>query len=378
MKVFVGLGLVVLSVFSITGCGGFDGKYCSPGTHAGTDNMTCVADSPDDMGVIACGPNQVLVGTTCMTGPGACATGVEDLNDMGVCVPNSSICQAPGTELRNGACVPVSDGTLVASATFTQSFNTIYYMNSGVPTVVGTISAVTATGVDDNTPLVNIKGVPLGGAVYQARYPQTPPGSAGPFVPVNTTLDVTHQITLGEWKKCNGSVSWYKPPAAINGVNMYKQVINVAGCIPNSLWSVWHFWTPDGTRASAAFGAPSAGIPNNFITDNQGAAHYERYLDPNAWFKIGQNVMYAGAHTPPTIVFDPSNPTYANSGLITALFYHSSGQTNDNMGYCEKDIDAGTCQPVQPPVINFLQVKVFAFQHLLHEPAIKIGLLQPY
>lgn len=373
MRVLAGL---ILSAVTIMGCGNSTPSItCDPPTVLNQAGTACdYVGSDMSATVVTCGTN---------TAP----------NDMGTeCEVQPGTCQAQGTvyDPATHSCKQQPSGTSVEpSRTLVPFYTQVYYNNSSVYSAIGAGPNITATGVDDTTQLFNVAGVKLGGRTFMTRAPGiTPPGSGGPFTVVPTTLDINRQLTLGDWKKCSGSIQWFTPPPAqqpSTGNKLYKQVIDIAGCIPNSMYSAWLFWTPDGTFANRAFAAVAGGLPNVLITDGSGAGHFEAFYDPAVWFKIGTNVTYAAAHTPPTVVFDPANASYTNSGVITTLFYHSSGQSNDNIGYCEKDIDAGVCITPQPQVLNMLAVGVWAHAALSQydattptNSATKIGLLQPY
>jgi len=339
----------------------------------GCSNDTQAPPAP----AVTCGPDTMLVGNACQ--PAATACGSNLALTGGKCEPTSSICQATGTvfDSATNSCKKPSSGTLVMSANFVHGFQHIFYQapdgdGGTVLHAIGNFTMQTAN-IPDSTVILNKRAMPIGGGLYTTRYP------VGPLIQTPTMLDATHQLTLGEWKACNGSVSWYKPTGGReNGKAYYDMVVDVAGCTPNTLYTVWLFWTPDGTRAGATLFGPPGGIPNAFVTDDGGAGHWERKIDSELWLKSGIPMPHVGYSTTsnPTVPDISANPA---AGVIAVLINHISQQSNGNAGYCEPvSASDPTCATPQPMVLNLGANAIDSFHHMLHEPGVPLSMLQPY
>jgi hypothetical protein len=309
----------------------------------------------------------------------------------GMCVVSATACQATGTvfDPATGTCKKPSDGMQVATANFIHGYQHMYYAETtavdggtgdgGTTTtykVVGNFTTRTATQLAPSTQLFRRDGKPIGGGMYRGVYPLDQPR------PTPTVLDPNYRITLGDYEKCSGSAAWYKPPMKVNGKAVYKHVVDVANCVPNTLYTVWFFWSPDKTRANSVIAAPAGGLPNAFITDDAGAGHWERTIDSDVWMKSGIMMPYAGAHvTPPTI---PDITKTPDASLITVLIYHNNQQTNGNPGWvpvaplCATDMN-GVCLSPQPEnVINLGRTGIDSHHQMLNEPGFPLSQLQPY
>lgn len=386
---------VVASLMGAVGAGGAIMSGCGGG---GTSGATCVAPamlSSDGSKCLAPGEDGFtkydLSGD--MTGNPSVTCGTNTMLVNGTCVITASACQATGTvyDEASNSCKTPAIGSLIKTLTFGHGFQHIFEPVTDVNNVttykpIGGFDAQTLminnAPVPDTAVIFNKLGVAYGGGIYSARYP------VGPLIPTPTVLDPNHKITLGEWKACSGSASWYKPAAKVNGKAVYTHVVDVAGCEPNTLHTVWFFWSPDGTRATSAvsgLAAPSGGIPNALITDDAGAGHWQRNIDSDVWLKYGAPAPFVGTHGPTSFPADPGVSSTTQPGIITVIIYHNNQQTNGNPGFCEPtdptmayNASTNPCANPQPTVINLGRSGTDAGHQLITNPGFTLRDLQPY
>jgi hypothetical protein len=377
----------ILAVFAsgLSGCNDTTAIVCEPPAMLSADGTKCTVTIPD-ASVTMCGAGTQMVGNSCVVAAGACGTNLTLMN--GQCIATSAICQSTGTvfDPATFTCKRPSDGTMLSTVNFTHAFQHIFYANTVTNVDAGTTSTIYSVvgnsttqiaNIPDTTQLFNRAGRPLGGLI-------APVLNVPPYADVTwpTALDITRTVTLADWKACGGSVSFYKPPAKINGKAVYKIVADVAGCLPQTLYTTWMFYTPDGTRANAFMVSSVGGMPSELVTDDAGAGHWERYVDSDVWFKAGANMPYAQTHMPPPTIPDPS--ALPNAGIIFVVAYHSTAQNNGNVGFCVKDPNNTTCNglpccmtPPSPGIAPNLP-GTDGHHQLTYEPATKLSLLQPY
>ncbi|MDR4517108.1 MAG: hypothetical protein MRK00_06950 [Nitrosomonas sp.] len=156
---------------------------------------------------------------------------------------------------------------------------------------------------DMNAPLVDHSRVtlPFHSEASIAVQAQAEPGSPDP-------------ITLGDWLKATGKMKIRCKPDGSAHLR-----ISVSDLIPNRAYTVWAMWH----RADGAiFPQPYGGVPNGYITDNNGDAVYERYLNycPTEAAKYGiegnrllsiithlhsDHILYGAVPTPTATGFPP-------------------------------------------------------------------------
>jgi hypothetical protein len=355
-------------------------------------NLTNPGDAgapPDLTGLGTCGPGTTLSNGTCIPSKTPmCQCGPNTTpGDGGTCEVAPSACQATGTlfDPATGTCVTPPDGTMVGSQNFSLVEISVYYDAGN-----GMFLPIANMNLPNQTPLFNHLGVPLDGKDTQLFYPVGPYatmftafGSTWSYNMASNTVscgrDSTQQLTVGDWKKCMGSASWFKPPAPVNGKNVYKLVVDVTGCVPSSLYSVWTFTSPNGTRADAVTVAPAGGLPNVMITDVNGAGHFVTYEDPSAWFIPGALIPYSGAHSSPATV-----ATGANAAAVTMVAFHSNAQTNPMGDFCfatNPGMPLGInnpCQTPPPGIYNIGRSGLKFHTQLLDEPGTLLTMLKPY
>jgi len=184
------------------------------------------------------------------------------------------------------------------------------------------------------------------------------PASWGTGAPDSTVrVANTHQITVGDWKKCHGSWSLYKNPP--NGaVGDIRVVVQMSGCPANINFSLWHtFYTTD-QYDDIYLATPLGGVPSAFNTNSDGTAYFERDLDPNVWFKSGVTLEGA-AHGANNKI--PDTTTFPNAHYAVDLVYHNTGQSNGNMGWCARDVSNNCVTPPSPNMFLPGQLGLDAF-----------------
>src|SRR5262249_40221339 len=128
------------------------------------------------------------------------------------------------------------DGTLIASANLQPVYSGISYQattDAGMMlTPVGTFTTPTA-GPAHATPLWMPQGAngiaarPVGGGLVKVKY------LTGSIADAPTTIDVNKQFTLGEYKNCQGTVRFYRPPTGTK----LRMIADLAGCLPDLLYT---------------------------------------------------------------------------------------------------------------------------------------------
>jgi hypothetical protein len=330
--------LVVVAALSVGAAGLYlpacGDTSCGPGTTLVDD--VCVASTADfsasmDLAGSAtnCGPKTKLNTTT-----NTC-----EIDPMGGVCP-----QGYTLDTTNFNCIAPSLGTQIFSAGMTQFWSQIARVNPA-PTDGGGMYQALGGGTGG----VSVMGVPDDTLLFMSKAPNSPMGGVGtgygtlpvfwqegPPSTVPTYAD--HQFTFGEWKKCKATFAFYKDPPvpAAAGKKWYKQVVDVAGCPPGVLFSVWNVFSNTDSAADRKVSMPVGGLPEALVTDSMGAGHFERDLDPEVWFKAGisANGVAHGSTVQQTI---PDPATFPNASVIPNLIYQNQGQTNGNTGWCEKD-----------------------------------------
>jgi hypothetical protein len=378
----------------VGGCGD-----TTPCADAGIPDLTM---HPEDLaGTGKCGPNETLTNGVCVANPvdgGGLTCGPNTMPMGNSCVVASSACLAMGTVLdpATSTCVKATMGTPVnnGSHNFIHGYSSVYAQQTGDAGVVcvplGTANMLLLNNLPGTTQLYNKACVPLGGRSIMLHYPVganapmfTAFGSTCkydmPSNTVNCMVDPTAEVTLDDWQKnCTGTAAWRKGP--FNGKNVYQLVVDVQGCIPNSLYTVWTFTSPTGTRAGAVTSAPVGGLPNTMQTDTMGNGHFETFEDPSVWFIPGALIPYSGAHNAPATV-----ATGAMASALTIVFYHSNVQTNANPQACElkdntmpPDPTLNPCLTPQPGIVNVGRSGTDAHTQLLDEPGTLLSDLPVY
>jgi hypothetical protein len=273
-----------------------------------------------------------------------CSQGTTFDPAVGQCV---LVCNCgPGLQKdpTTGMCQLPPPGTVLATASFGPMYQHVYYADTTTTPVsykqIGGATAVTAMigggPAPGSTPLFLKNGTPMGGFIA----PLVPSG-----MPITepSAFPSTKQLVLGEHQACQAQITIYKPfdyNATTN--NRFLVVLDASGCSANTLYSLWLYISP-GTKAdlAAAFVArtliaPAGGLPSLLVTDDAGAAHWQRTLDAAAYFKRGGGV---GGYTP----LVPGNTFPSTGGLILpVLVRHGGGTSNGNAGLCPLKAD-GTC-----------------------------------
>jgi hypothetical protein len=245
-------------------------------------------------------------------------------------------------------------GTKIFSSSFNQNWQQIYYQPMGDSGVAyypaGTALSPTA-GLLDTTPLYLAKtsgaavGIPMG---YNPTIPVTWEGG-NPNSSTTTAID--HQLTLGEWKTCNGSYTFYNNPP--DGKKKYFLVIDLAGCPPNSTFGVWGVYSNDNTQGKRVLSVPIGGLPQIFVAGGDGKGHWEREIDPNIWFKSGAMLNGNGHNAALGYGMIPNLTTFASATFWPGIQFSSNGQSNGNQGYCALDNGTtSTCPGQTAPNAN--------------------------
>jgi hypothetical protein len=347
---------------------------CAPGTHQ-QDNE-CVADVVDASagtdgpvgGGASCGPNTMLDTAT------------------NKCVLAQSACQAGTTfDQTAGACKIVQNfGTKIFSSPLNQVWGRLAYMNPNPPdggsafSPLGDRYHITATTVPDTASMYLLSGVTVGFTPGTTLPVHWETGNVSSTLPAQD-----HVITVGEWKTCNGSWAVYNNPPS--GKKNYNIVIDLAGCPPYTILSVWMVASLDGTFPMIVDAFPAGGIPNSFEVGQNGQAHFEREVDPAKWFKSGIAVN-GNAHNPSLgMGMIPDLNTYPNAAIYPSVQLHTSGQSNGNVGNCEKDANGNCLTPPSPNI--FLPGRPNIDATLTHDAVkctgcpgspIPLSMLQPY
>lgn len=368
---------------------------CAAPTKLNADGTQCIFEGVDDGGGVRCGLNTRLDTTTkeCRVVDGVC--GLNQVFVAGKCEVDQTVCQAQGTvfDPDTKSCKAPQQGTVVGSSPFAKQYTHVFIPTAPTSTTMrplGNLSQETAGPgggmvTDPNTPIFNRTGKALGGFISVA-IPQF-----GPATEVETPLAVdiparnmdgsfqtpTKQFTVQDWRNCGGSASFIRPPGPINGKNYYKMVVDMTGCLPLTLYSVWLNWSPDGTRMNNTLSAFAGGIPATVNTDENGNAHFERLLDPEIWFKSGATMPWGARFRENDQMIIPDITQNPNAGVLVVIIYHSNGETNGNPGQCVSGMD-GLCLTPQPNIVFSLHFPIDAHTHLYTSDPIPLANLQPY
>jgi hypothetical protein len=273
---------------------------------------------------VTCGTNTTLSGTSCVVAASACGTGTMFSSATNTCVPTAG----------------PKKGDLVAQTPIALYWG-LTYMKNPMPTpdagndfipVDPGIGCKLDPAIPDSTPLFMGTGEPLG---FNPAVP------AHWFANNVSSIETAngHQITVGEWKKCTANLAIYKNPPS--GKKNYLITVDMASCPPDLMFSVWNSYAPDGEFFDIALSVPAGGLPNVIMTGPDGSAHFERELDPNAWFKEGGN-RTGSAHSTGAVEKVPTNPNGGKADFWIDLALHNDGSSNGNPGFCEVD-NNGIC-----------------------------------
>jgi hypothetical protein len=329
------------TAFFIHGCGDLS---CGAGTRD-VDGV-CVPDGPDQGAQVdlagsipGCGPNTQLNATTnqCELIASACQGGTEFDPMTLSCKPPSAIY-----------------GTQIFSTNMTKVWNGVAQQTGAdggfTYTALGDFFKQTLMGLPDSTLLYFPNGVPVGDfGSLPVRWNST-------AVLSTTIASFDHQMTLGEFKTCNGSYAIFKDPPG--GKKVYKYVVDLAGCPPGMLIDTWAVFSREKDCAmdtagmcaafdQRQFSTPFGGVPNSFETDGRGNGHWERDINPTVW--LASNATLTG-NTHGATANVPDLTTYPNASVYLSLIYHLYGQTNGNMGNCVRDAN-NNCITPQPNAV---------------------------
>jgi hypothetical protein len=336
---------------------------------------------PDMAGGTKCGANTMLNATnnTCEIASSACQAGTEFDSTAFACRVSNPIY-----------------GTRIHSSPYATAWTNLYFSSSNAD--AGTTACSTGTcerlgtalGVlmanppPDSTPTFLKAGTPIGRPA-SGNYPiHWETGNVS-----TTPSAVEHQTTLGDWKTCTGSWAVYNNPPS--GKKTYFVVVDLAGCQPGLVFSVWGVASNTKAFANVVNAFPLGGVPNSLEIDAAGKGHWEREIDPNIFFKSGV-VINGNAHNPAQGQGAiPDITVNTNASFWPALNIHASGQSNGNPGACERDgttnCNGGPCC-VTPPspniflpgVTNVDAIPVFVGPEVMGQPQMPIpfSMLQPY
>lgn len=358
LRVLVPATAVLLSS-SLFSC---SGTVCGEGTHLDDATQSCLADPVDlAMDLAMKPPADIAMNPPDLPPMVMCGTNTTYNAQTNTCEIQSSVClQGTQFDPTTFSCkIPMDFGTQIYSSGMTQIYIHFAAKGTATDTDMGTTTTtytklgtsltggVTLTGVDDSTPLFmstshdQVGNIPM----IPVFWPEGPPSS----VPTAHTT----QVTLGEWKKCVGQVSIYKaPPTLPTG---FKEVVDMSGCpgdMSFSAWNVYYKGVSTDPMTDRVLSTPAGGMPNFFVSNGAGKAHFERDLDPNVWFKAGALVNGIAHGTKST---DPATPlpdltTYPNANLGVTVVFHNNGQSNGNPGNCVKDVNGNCVTPASPDV----------------------------
>jgi hypothetical protein len=152
------------------------------------------------------------------------------------------------------------------------------------------------------------------------------------------------QMKVSDWAACKATWQLYKNPPS--GKHNYKVTISLTGCPPDTAWTVWGFFSADGTYDNLLSAFPLGGVPNAMNVGADGTAYFEREVDPNVWLKSG-NPLAGSWHGPMgEMPHVPDTTEFPKATFHVDALYHNTGQSNGNAGYCALD-SSGKC--VNPP-----------------------------
>jgi hypothetical protein len=282
--------------------------------------------------------------------------------------PGSSSCRAPR-----------SYGTLVHSSPFILRWGSFYFSDPSVP--------------DGGFPLrgLGIDGALGAGAPDSAQmylssgrlvaYLPSIPVLWGTGVAASSRSYVDHPLTVGEFKTCSGSWAIYRDPPS--GRKTYNLVLDLAGCPPGTLYSIWLVYATGDQLATRLLGAPAGGLPSVIGVDGDGTGHFSRELDPALWLAPGVtvngiNVSGAGGSG---VVPDPQATPGAS--LWIDLDLQNEGQSNGNAGFCVLDVNSLCATPPSPDVYLPGQRDVTVVSALTSwnngvSSPVSLALVQPY
>jgi hypothetical protein len=317
----------------------------------GDNNLSCGAGTVDD-GKGNCVAADMAGVQPDLSGGSNLTCGDKTLNENGVCNVQDSVCLTGTTfdKTTHTCTVAGTPGTQVVNENFLVNYIHLYYADTTTsPTAYKPAGTPTTTAQADATMLFLSDGTPMAAFPQKLRYA----GNGGTLIPnvpmaydpTNTTPGTfTKQLTIGDYKKCNASVKFFKPADYNSTTNpKYLMVVDAAGCPANYLYTVWFFYTPsDATDKDAAFNArsfaaPAGGMPNVMVTDDKGQGHWERLIDASVYFKHGTNVPWGAAHSTTVI---PDAPGL----LLPTIVTHPYAQSNGNPLLCVLSaVNAGKC-----------------------------------
>jgi hypothetical protein len=354
---------------------------CGPGTKL--SNGSCIATT---MGSgLTCGANTAASdGGTCEVTSSVCGTNTAP-SDGGTCEVTPKVCNAPGIvfDPSSDSCVlQMAPGMPLASNNFIVEYKSLYYDAGN-----GMFQPLNGQQ-PGTTKLYNKLGVPLGGWELTIKYPVGPNatmftifGSDCSYDMATNTVkcarDPTAQVTLNDWQFCAGVANWYKTP--ILGKTVDRLVVEVSGCVRNSLYSVWTLTTTTGLLADATTIAPAGGLPNVMVTDSSGHGHFETFYDPSVWFIPGEIVPYAGGFMNQATVASGQN-----AAALTMVGFQSNAQTNPMGDFCipidqTKPFDPITnpCTMPPPGIYEVGPTDPDFHAQLVDEPGAPLMLLKP-
>jgi hypothetical protein len=347
------------------GCDNGPDVVCGAGTHLDTDGVTCVEDA--DPPAINCGPNATL------SADGRSCTGQDFAGLAPSCGANMTLNAGTNTcELTTAACLDgtvlnatktacqanIDHGSLVAGPFMSDKVWSFLRYNNGTSLVpLGDDYHRTGTPADPATADIYINFNPANGG------PSTPDSNPRMgAAPVDTTDDTTriaggwpvywdanpanpsstpsafdHYIKVSEWDNCTQTWAIYKDPPGIGGKKYYRLVVDYAGCPPNASFEHWFNYGNGANGAMRILGTPAGGLPNSIMIQANGTAHWERDFNPEIWTKsdvaLNGNTHGGQMGTGRT----PNLSVSANASFWIATFFHNSGQSNGNAGWCMPD-----------------------------------------
>jgi hypothetical protein len=286
-------------------------------------------------------------------------------------------------------------GTRIFSSAFITAWPNLFFSSSnadagtttcatGTCQALGTLGTISPTAPADDTVTFLKAGREIGKPA-SGTYPiHWETGNIS-----TTPSAVSHQTTVGDWKKCGGSYSVYNNPP--NGKKTYFVVIDMANCPVGLVFSVWGVVSTDATFPNRVNAYPLGGVPNAMEIDAKGNGHWEREIDPEVFFKSGVSIN-GNAHNPGLGMGSiPNLMTSPNASFWPAVNIHANGQSNGNPGACERDgttnCAGGPCCVTPPSPNIFLpgqvgvdQAPIFVAPTLTGQPsmAMPLSMLQPY
>jgi hypothetical protein len=291
------------------------------------------------------------------------------------CVVARAACQG-GTTLdpESGACQSGNNGTLIHSSTFAMEFGSLFHMGAAGLEPIGATGVINA-GIGDGEPTYLASGIPTG-AIDPAPVHWTP-GAVS-----STPSAIDHPLTVGEWRSCGGSWSIYKDPP--KSAKRYRMVVELAGCPPSTLYTLWLVYGRGPTRADRILGAPLGGLPQVIVVDADGEGHFSRDLDPQVWFQPGAivgGINVADESSGTAAVLDPAQVPAA--AIWIDLDFQNSGQSNGNAGFCEIDVSGHCVTPASPNLflpgqLSISTAPMLTSEQIADAQPLPLAMAQPY